>query len=232
MYKFQKYNNFNHNDYAKKQGAKNFWGQIKRTVNAKPVTKKQINLIVNEVIQKLSLKKTDVLLDLGCGNGALTYLLRKKVKKITAVDFSPYLINVAKENFFSKNIDYLNCEIYEFLKKKDVFLYNKILIYGVFPYLSDFKSKKVIQIFDKKFSNLEKVFIGNLPNLENSKKFFIYKMPSKYSLKNHKTSIGIWRSKKEMMRLNKNTNLRFKISNMKKNFYSSDYRFDLTILKR
>jgi len=167
-----KYNNFDHNKYAKQRGPKDFWGQIRRTVNGKSVSKKNINLIVSEITAKLKLSKNDILLDLGCGNGALTYLLRKKVKKISAVDFSTFLINVARKNFRSKNIKYYNHEIYEFLKKKDIFLHNKVLIYGVFSYLSNFKAKKIIKIFDTKFINLEKVFIGNLPDIEEKKKIF------------------------------------------------------------
>ena len=49
-----------------------FWRQVRRTINGKPVDETQINLIINQVCTILSLNKNDDLLDLGCGNGALT----------------------------------------------------------------------------------------------------------------------------------------------------------------
>lgn len=49
-----------------------FWSQVKRTVNGKPVSQDQIEMIVDAVISGLSLGMDDRLLDLCCGNGALT----------------------------------------------------------------------------------------------------------------------------------------------------------------
>ena len=54
-----------------------FWGQVMRTVNGKPVGEEQIQMIIDSVISTLEITESDVLLDLCCGNGALTDRLFK-----------------------------------------------------------------------------------------------------------------------------------------------------------
>ena len=76
-----------------------FWGQVKRTVNGTPVTQDQIDMIVDAVIKQLHLDLEDTLLDLCCGNGALSTLFFKYCKGGLGVDFSEYLISIANRNF-------------------------------------------------------------------------------------------------------------------------------------
>ena len=47
-------------------------------------------------ISKKYLKKTDRVLDLGCGTGLTTLPMSREVKEIVAIDFSPKMIEVAK----------------------------------------------------------------------------------------------------------------------------------------
>ena len=49
----------------------------------------------------------DVVLDIGCGNGALSFDVAQKVRKVIGIDLSEKNIKYAKENFSSKNIEYI-----------------------------------------------------------------------------------------------------------------------------
>jgi len=49
----------------------------------------------------------DLVLDIGCGNGALAFYLAKKAKKVVGVDWRKKNIEFAKENFSAPNIEYL-----------------------------------------------------------------------------------------------------------------------------
>jgi len=49
----------------------------------------------------------DKVLDIGCGNGALTYDVAKKAKKVVGIDFSERNISFAKEKFSGTNIQYI-----------------------------------------------------------------------------------------------------------------------------
>lgn len=48
------------------------------------------------IIAKKYLKKTDRVLDLGCGTGLTTLPMSREVQEIVAIDFSPKMIEVAK----------------------------------------------------------------------------------------------------------------------------------------
>ncbi len=49
-----------------------FWGQVRRTVHGRHATEAQVGMIVGAAADLLALEVGDRLLDLGCGNGALS----------------------------------------------------------------------------------------------------------------------------------------------------------------
>ena len=61
-----------HKEYPKTLDPDDLWGQVRRTVNGKPVSDAQIALIVAAIRDGLQFSKEDVVLDLACGNGALS----------------------------------------------------------------------------------------------------------------------------------------------------------------
>ena len=79
---------FDYNERPKQFGKKDFWKQVRRTINGEPVNEDQIDLITKQVSNVLNLKKDDKLLDLGCGNGALTVKFLQSVSKILGIDRS------------------------------------------------------------------------------------------------------------------------------------------------
>ena len=48
----------------------------------------------------------DIVLDVGCGNGALAYDLAQKAKRVVGIDLSPENIKIAKKKYSAPNIDY------------------------------------------------------------------------------------------------------------------------------
>ena len=82
--------------------------QVGRTINKKPISKEESDLYVQDIKNKLKLNGNDVLLDLACGNGIITYELSNYVKKVIGVDFSNPLIANAKKyklsyKFYNQN---------------------------------------------------------------------------------------------------------------------------------
>lgn len=63
---------YRHLEFPKTKARDDFWGQISRTVNGEPVSEKDIGEIVTAIRQGLELESSDVVLDIGCGNGALS----------------------------------------------------------------------------------------------------------------------------------------------------------------
>jgi len=53
-----------------------------------------------------NISRTDVVLDIGCGNGALTYDLAKKANMVVGIDLNKKNIQIAKTRYSASNIEY------------------------------------------------------------------------------------------------------------------------------
>lgn len=73
--------------------------------------------------------KDDVVLDLGCGNGALTHDLAIKCKFVVGVDLNPVNIKYAKEKYPGKNIEYRLADVTkeDFNRKFDVIVLSNVI---------------------------------------------------------------------------------------------------------
>jgi len=54
-----------------------------------------------------NINSEDIVLDVGCGNGSLTYDIAKKAKKVIGIDSNKKNIRIAKEKYLSSNIKYI-----------------------------------------------------------------------------------------------------------------------------
>ena len=59
----------------------------------------------NEFLKLMHLAPGYTILDMGCGGGALAVPLAKKVKKVTAVDFSPNMLSIVRNICREQNIE-------------------------------------------------------------------------------------------------------------------------------
>lgn len=107
---------------------------------------KQLRKDVNFLVNALKLKKKDRILDIACGNGRHTIELKKRGYNVNGLDFSSYLIRIAKKqakkenieiNFYAQDIHNIN------LKKK----YNKIFLF--FSEFGMFDAIKVLKNITK-----------------------------------------------------------------------------------
>lgn len=224
---------FDHDLYARTCSPDDFWGQIRRTVNGEPVSEDQIQLIVDMIRTKLFLHSSDILLDLACGNGALTKLLFNHCAESLGVDLSEYLISIANK-YFAKPPQHV-FEVHsatDYLKQeKRPERFTKALCYGSFSYLSSNDAQETLALLSEKYINIQTVFIGNLPDLEESDKFYRKRKPSLNELTDHHSQIGIWRSKNAFIKLAHSTGWEAHISNMPENFYAAYYRYDITLTR-
>ena len=105
----------------------------------------------------------DSILEIGCGIGALTYLLSKKIKKgkIEAMDISPKSIEYAKKHLRRKNIMFAAADILDF--EPGNLKFDKILLFDVLEHIPE---ENHVLIFDKigKWMNEDSTLLINLPN--------------------------------------------------------------------
>ena len=217
---------YDYNEKAKTYKENDYWRQVRRTINGSPVSEDQIKLIVYQISKLLNLNSEDNLLDLGCGNGALTNYFKEKVNISYGIDSSEYLINVAKSNFQSSKNFYEKIGIEEFIDNKNFDAFNKVIIYGVSSFLEDNLIEKIFQFMASK-SN-KKIMIGNVRDI-NAVDYFYKTRPKIEELNSCKTSMGKWRNIDWFKKTASKYNLTIKTYKMPKNFYASDYYFDLII---
>ncbi|MEF8748068.1 MAG: class I SAM-dependent methyltransferase [Candidatus Accumulibacter propinquus] len=215
------------------QDMSSYWLQIKRTVNGEPVSDKQIIMIVDAIREKLSLQPdgVDILLDMGCGNGALSALIFDCLHEYLGFDCSTPFVSVAKRDFenlpryrfeVADVIDYLNFE-------QHPGRYNKVLCYGCFSYFRD--AGAVLDKLHKRFVNVSEMFVGNMPDLDRAHLFYHKEMPNPNEILNHESPIGIWRTQEQFIELAACAGWNATISLMGSQFYASHYRFDAKLTR-
>lgn len=76
-----------------------------------------------------NVEPNDTVLDIGCGNGALTYDLSKKVKKVIGIDLNKENVKIAKEKYPAPNIEYIIADTtnYKFNQKFDAIVLSNVL---------------------------------------------------------------------------------------------------------
>ena len=222
-----------HTEYPKTCAPDDFWGQVKRTVNGRPVSQNQIDMIVDAIRTGLSLSHGDVLLDIGCGNGALSRYFFDDCSQLLGIDFSEYLILVAKANFekppffvFQKSdaASYVN-------REPEPTRFSKALCYGCFAYLTFADAEHVLHRLSKRFLHVKTLYIGNLPDKERAHYFYVEESDICGLMDDNSSPLGIWRSKKEMAELAFATGWDVKFHIMPPDYYAAHYRYDAILLR-
>lgn len=208
-----------------------FWGQVRRTINGKPVPQEQIDMIVKSISGLLALKTDDFFLDLCCGNGALSTYFFSQCAGGKGVDFSDFLIDVAQE-YFVKRQD----EIYELgdvtvfvQKEQKPEVYTKGLCYGSFQFLSNEKAEILLADLHRRFLNLELFVLGNMPDRDRLHAFF---RPDRYTPgieDNPESAIGIWRSAGQLNEMAARAGWSISFHRMPEGYHASHYRFDAVL---
>jgi SAM-dependent methyltransferase len=217
--------------YARSVAADAYWKQVGKTVNGEPVSEAQIMLIVKAITTGLCLTENDVVLDLLCGNGALSSYLFDKCVGLVGVDMSPYLIEVAQKDF-ARPPNYrfhLGDVVSYLLHERNTLTFTKALIYEAFQYLSRSDAFLVLKSLNERFTGVAKVFIGNLPNKRRADQFYRARTPAEVELNDHEARIGAWYLPEEFQALAESTGWLASCSHMPADFYASHYRFDVTL---
>lgn len=220
-------------DHPKSCEPDDFWGQVKRTVHGKPVSDEQIGMIVAAVKEGLGLQASDTLLDLCCGNGALTTLLFDYCRGGLGVDFSEHLIQIAKSTFECRpDKIYVLDDVVDFLRNaSEPTRFTKVLCYGSFAYLETHRAKELLQLCLERFSAAKVLYIGNLPDKDQLGAFFSERTYTPGIENEPDSAIGIWRTREEFRTLAKDVGWQIEFRTMADGFYASQYRFDAILTR-
>jgi SAM-dependent methyltransferase len=220
-------------EYPKTLDPGDFWGQVRRTIHGRRITEAEVDVMVSAIRSGLDLRPADVVLDLACGNGALSSRLFPDCSGLVGIDASEYLIEVAKTNFErSPRFTFLLDDAAHYVEaESEPGRFSKVLCYGSFSYFSYDEARRVLTALSARFVNAKKVFIGNLPDRDRASSFFPPGVDYARDLGDHGSQAGIWRSSEEWHQLAAATGWASRISFMPEDFFNAHYRFDV-ILER
>lgn len=210
------------------------WGQVKRTVGGKPVPPEQIAMILDAIRSGLGLSADDGLLDLCCGNGALTTHLFADCRGGLGVDYSEFLIGVARERFTRRPSErYRLGDALEYVRTEtDPEDFTKVLCYGAFPYFGQDAARELLLGLNRRFARATHVFLGQMPDKTRMAAFFDgRRAPLPGEEDDPGSLLGLWRTPDELAALAAETGWSARITRMPDRFYAAHYRFDAVLTR-
>ena len=192
-----------YDEYPKTLPRDDLWGQVRRTINGRRISEEEVTEIVDAIISELALSPIDSLLDLACGNGALTERLFGSCGDVVGVDRSAYLIEVAQEKFQtlpthvfreSDILAYLRCE-------PDPRRFTKGMCCGSMQYLSRTYLATMLAELHDRFGAMERMLLGNVPDRDRSE-LFLRENPNvtELDLDDPAAQVGVWWSQAQLRR--------------------------------
>lgn len=226
-----------HLEHPKSVAEDDFWGQVSRTINGEPVAETQIQMIVQAIGAGLQLQANDHLLDLACGNGALAARVHQHVASCMGVDFSHYLVQIARRYFAEPSCaggatpTYVCQDAATYVRsEQDPAKFTKALCYGAFPYFSEADANEVLSQLATRFVNLQRVYLGNLPDRDLADRFF--KTPYDTAvLDDPLAPIGVWRTPGQLQTLAAAHGWEVELIRMPAGFYAAHYRYDAALMR-
>ena len=215
-------------EYPKTLDPDDLWGQVRRTVHGKPVSDAQIALIVTAIRDGLQFSKEDVVLDLACGNGALSSYFFDDCQSLHGVDYSPYLIEIATKRFQvpGKSTFMVDDAVHYIQNESDPSHFTKALCYGSFACFTEADARQVLRSLRERFLNVSRLFIGELPDRDRAHLFYPPGKDYTSELQDPAAPIGIWRSQAEFYTLAADAGWDVASTLMPPEFYAAHYRFD------
>lgn len=220
-------------EFAKTRDPQDFWGQVRRTVGGKPISQDQIDLIVEGIAGGLQLSGEDRVLDLCCGNGALSRLVFARCAGGLGVDVAESLIGIAKKNFEAPGREeYLQQDAIAFVGAfPEPERFDKALWYASLQYFDRAQALEILSALAERFTNVRRLFIGNAPDRARMDAFF---QPSTYRPgveDDPRSDIGVWRTGEECIALAREAGWTAEITHMPPGFYQAHYRYDLVLTR-
>lgn len=187
---------------------------------------------VDDISKKLELKNSDILLNIGCGNGLMEVILNYWVKWIDSVDFSEGMVERARVNDRDiRNVKFYVGNILDlgFLTNR----YDKVLCNSVIQYLNSLDEvveafKEIIEICNKS----AKVLISANPDKSKMEEFLngydkLDLTEEEKTKKKELNKLSLWTDPAEVERIALMLGFRTKILRMNPNIWQAWYMYDL-----
>lgn len=224
---------YEYNEYPKSLAPDDFWGQVRRTRYGKPIGEDELQIIVDTIVGGLDLGSSDQLLDLACGNGALSARLFDSCSAFVGVDASEYLIQVAKDNFERlPNFEFRFGDVADFvMEEAEPQRFTTALCYGSYHYFDRETAAHMLQGLCRRFPGVDRVLIGNVPDKERADLFFGTEADYSDKLSDPTSQIGVWWSEEELRKFAAEAGWHADFRRMPEHVFNANYRFDAVLTR-
>lgn len=108
--------------------------------------------MISFLLNKINIKNEDTILDVGCGTGAISFNLSKLTSnKVTAIDLSNKMIEIASNKKHDDNLNFICCDFYNYKFDEK---FDKIIVFDAYPHFIEtdkFKSALINNLKDNGF---------------------------------------------------------------------------------
>jgi SAM-dependent methyltransferase len=222
-----------YDEYPKALARDDFWGQVRRTIRGRRITEEELAVVVRAIRSGLQLSSDDVLLDLMCGNGALTARLFDSCQSVIGVDRSKYLIEIAKEYFErAPQYRFVEAEALAYVRVgPEAQRFTKMLCYGAFQYLPFDVARLILSELRLGFASVERILLGNLPDKERADRFFRDRLEQERpDLGDAGSQIGVWWAQEELREVAGACGWRASFSQLPSHVFNAHYRYDAVLV--
>jgi cyclopropane fatty-acyl-phospholipid synthase-like methyltransferase len=220
-------------EYPKTLPRDDLWGQVRRTIYGRRISEEEVAAIVASIERGLQLSANDSLLDLACGNGALTARLFSSCRSVLGVDFSSYLVEVAKERFDDPP-DYVfrEAEMLDYVRSEpEPLRFTRAMCYAGIQYLTPESVELMLAELSRRFRNVQRFLLGNVPDKDRAQLFFSDAADSQPDLADPTSQIGVWWTQAEIEDMARRCGWQVTFSRLPEDVFNARYRYD-AILSR
>jgi SAM-dependent methyltransferase len=220
-------------EYPKTLARDDFWGQVRRTQYGKRISEGEVHAMVVAIRRGLELGRTDVVLDLACGNGALSSRLFRDCAGWMGVDSSEYLIEIARENFeLLPEYKFEVGDVCDYVRTApDPERFTRALCYGSFSFLAVPVARELLQMLHDRFVRVDRLFVGNVPDKDRAALFYPEGKNYDAEIVDPAAQIGVWWSEEELRKLANECGWVVHFSRMPSHVFNAKYRYDAVMTR-
>ena len=195
--------------------------------------------IAHDIIDKVHFEPEDVVLDVCCGNAALTKRIAPHCKYIHGVDFSEALINRGVKIVQEEHLPNVQLHLHDALSVGTLFpadRFDKSYCYFSFQYFNRKKRELLLENLSHVTTRKGWIFLGDIPDktrmwnfYESPKKFYREKISRLLQFKEGECDLGWWVDPQEIVRWCDKKRMSVSIMQQDKNLPHAHYRFDVLI---
>lgn len=212
-----------------------FREQVGKTVGGRPVPDEQVARIVALVTTTLELGPGDRVLDVCCGNGLITRQVAGGVASVLGVDYSPFLVEVARSEQAAPNVEYLLDDARRMAAVPADPRFDAIYLYEGLQHFTPREVRGLLAEMRRRLTPGGRVLLGSIPDLARRWRFYdTWRRRAAWCARTvrGREAIGTWWDRRRLAALAESAGFDASCRDQPPELYTAHYRFDVLLRPR